>query len=93
MGRRHTDAETRVRRGTDGQLYRAAQDVTATLRDTARTFDLQAERGEAAQTAEGRTTPVRLHGETMRMVASILRGQADETDVQLNAIAVQHPLR
>ncbi|MFF4370564.1 hypothetical protein [Streptomyces sp. NPDC001594] len=87
MGWRHTDAETLVRRGADGQFYVAAQDVTAILRDMARTFDLHAESDEAAWTAEGRAAPVRLDEETMRTVASILRAQADEMDVQLIEIA------
>ncbi|MGE7387012.1 hypothetical protein ACQKM2_16190 [Streptomyces sp. NPDC004126] len=88
MGRRHTDVETLVRRGTDGRLYMAAQDVTALLRDLARTFDLQASTGEAAPT-EGRATPRRLDGDTLRAVAGVLDAQADEMDVQLIAMAVR----
>ncbi|MFD8023232.1 hypothetical protein ACFV6G_22740 [Streptomyces lavendulae] len=91
MGWRYTEAETHVRRGADGHLYMAAQDVTAMLRDMARAFDLQAQSGELTWTAEGRATPVRLDGETMRTVASIICAQADEMDVQLIAIAGQHP--
>ncbi|RPF25555.1 hypothetical protein EDD96_7077 [Streptomyces sp. Ag109_G2-6] len=87
MSRRHTDAETLVRRGADGQFYVAAQDVTAILRDMARTFDLHAQSDEATWTPEGRTTPVRLDEDTMRTVASILRAQADEMEVQLIEIA------
>ncbi|MFD8978905.1 hypothetical protein [Streptomyces sp. NPDC059564] len=91
MGWRYTDAETPVRRGADGHLYMAAQDVTAMLRDMAQAFDLQAQSGEIAWTASGQATPVRLDGDTMRTVASILCAQADEMDVQLIAIAGQHP--
>ncbi|MFE2151316.1 hypothetical protein ACFXAO_14920 [Streptomyces lavendulae] len=91
MGWRYTEAETHVRRGADGHLYMAAQDVTAMLRDMARAFDLQAQSGELTWTAEGRATPVHLDGDTMRTVASIICAQADEMDVQLIAIAGQHP--
>ncbi|MGO4456706.1 hypothetical protein AB4039_05175 [Streptomyces sp. M-16] len=91
MGWRHTDAETPVRRGADGQLYMAVQDVTAMLRDMARAFDLQAQSGEFAWTAEGQATQDRLDVGTMRTVASMLCAQADEMDVQLIAIAGQHP--
>lgn len=87
MGWRHTDAETPVRRGADGQLYIAAQDVTAMLRDMARAFDLQARSGEAAWTVEGRPVPVRVDGDTLRTVADILTAQADEMDDQLIAIS------
>ncbi|KIF03393.1 hypothetical protein PL81_24510 [Streptomyces sp. RSD-27] len=91
-GRRHGDAETPVRRGADGQLYMAAQDVTAMLRDMARAFALQAESGETVWTAEGRAAPVRADAETLHAVAGILSAQADEMDVQLIAIAGQGPL-
>ncbi len=87
MGWRHTDAETPVRRGADGQFYVAAQDVTAILRDMARTFDLHAQAEGSAWTAGDRTIPVRLDEDTMRTVAGILRAQADEMDDQLTAIA------
>ncbi|MEV7547681.1 hypothetical protein [Streptomyces sp. NPDC089915] len=87
---RHTDAETPVRRGADGQFYVAARDVTAMLRDMARTFDLQARSGESAWTADGDSAPSPLDEATMHTVASILRAQADEMDVQLIAIADEH---
>ncbi|MEU3911668.1 hypothetical protein [Streptomyces sp. NPDC029721] len=93
MGWRHTDAETPVRRGADGQFYVAAQDVTAILRDMARTFDLHARSDGGAWTAGDRTTPVRLDEDTMRTVASILRAQADEMDDQLTAIAATSTAR
>ncbi|MFD0374233.1 hypothetical protein [Streptomyces sp. NPDC127112] len=86
MSWRHTDAETPVRRGADGQLYIAAQDVTAMLRDMARAFDLQARSG-GAWTVEGGSDPVRVDGDTLRTVADILSAQADEMDDQLLAIS------
>lgn len=89
---RHTDAETLVRRGADGQFYVAAQDVTAMLRDLARAFDQHAQSDGAVRPAEDRATPARLDEDTMRTVASILRAQADEMDVQLIALAGRHPL-
>ncbi|MFE3767008.1 hypothetical protein ACFXPI_35235 [Streptomyces sp. NPDC059104] len=92
MGRRHTDAETPVRRGADGQLYMAVQDVTAMLRDMARAFELQAQSGEFAWAAEGgQANRDRLDVGTMRTVAGILCAQADEMDVQLITIAGQRP--
>ncbi|MDK9497687.1 hypothetical protein QEZ40_002630 [Streptomyces katrae] len=86
MGRRHTDAETLVRRGTDGQLYMAAQEVTALLRDLAQAFGLQAATDGAAR-PDGRTTPLRLDGDTLRAVADVLEAQADALDVQLIAMS------
>ncbi|MFH7595546.1 hypothetical protein WDV06_10655 [Streptomyces racemochromogenes] len=88
---RHRDAETPVRRGADGQFYVAAQDVTELLRDLARTFDLPSGADEPAPAGEGQAPSAPLDGETMRAVASILRAQADEMDVQLIAIAGLHP--
>ncbi|MFD0352143.1 hypothetical protein ACFVHW_00140 [Streptomyces sp. NPDC127110] len=86
MGRRHTDAETLVRRGTDGQLYMAAQDVTALLRELAQAFGLQAGTDGAAR-PEDRPAPLRLDGATLRAVADVLDAQADAMDVQLIAMS------
>ncbi|MFB0626899.1 hypothetical protein [Streptomyces sp. AB3(2024)] len=68
----------------------AVQDVTAMLRDMARAFELQAQSGECAWTAEGQANRDGLDAGTMRTVAGILCAQADEMDVQLIAIAGQH---
>ncbi|MFF4580106.1 hypothetical protein ACFY15_17190 [Streptomyces sp. NPDC001373] len=89
---RYTDAETLVRRGADGQFYVAAQDVTAMLRDLARAFDQHAQSDETVRPTVDRTATARLDEDTMRTVASILRAQADEMDVQLIAIVGRHPL-
>lgn len=86
MGGRHTDAETLVRRGTDGQLYMAAQDVTALLRDLARAFALQAGTDEAPR-PDDRPAPLPLDGATLRAVADVLDAQADALDVQLIAMS------
>ncbi|MFJ8164291.1 hypothetical protein ACIRBY_25670 [Streptomyces sp. NPDC096136] len=88
---RHTDAETPVRRGADGQFYVAAQDVTAMLRDLARAFDQHGLSDGAVRPAQDRAAPERLDEDTMRTVASILRAQADEMDVQLIALAGRGP--
>lgn len=82
------DEPMSVRRAVDGQLYFAAADVTAMLRDMAHAFTLHARDGDLTCGGDA-LEPVRLDAPTMHAVARILTAQADQMDVQLITIAGQ----